>query len=148
MRLLFGHAKAGMSFESQADFDEYVDATLGKAISFSLDAHLSSPYVYWYGSVKHDDNWNKPARIVDLLSSIYKNKFSKLYYGFLKEHPHLFFRIISANVFIHKEASVFLPSLNDSTIQLDNNIIDEHLLIVFALGQVLLVENTPQTYDD
>ena len=132
MRLSFGHAKAGMSFESQADFDEYVDTTLGKAISFSLDATSSSPYVRRFGSVKRDDNWNKPARIMDLLSSIYKDKSSKLYYGFLNEHSHSFFRIISANLSIHKEASVFLPSLNDSTIQLDEKIIDEHLLMVYT----------------
>ena len=34
MRLSFGRAKAGMEFQSQSEFDDYVDHHMGEAISF------------------------------------------------------------------------------------------------------------------
>ena len=131
MRFSFGRAKSGLAFASQDDVDDYTDELLGNAITFSQDEVPSSPYVRRFGSIKRDSNWNKLSKIMDLIITLYKTTTSKLYYGFLKEHGNSFFRIISANISINKDASPFLPALNDTKTPLSEDIIDEHLLAVY-----------------
>ena len=110
MRISFGRAKAGLEFKSQSDVDEYTAVSVGDANFFSQNEIPSSPYIRTFGSVKRDANWNRPARIAELLATTYKTSSCKLYYGFLKEHGNTFYRIISAHLSLHKDASIYLPT--------------------------------------
>ena len=84
------------------------------------------------GKVKRDASWNKPARITELISSFYTAKSSKLHYGFLQEHGNSFFRIISANLSVNKDNSVFLPSLSDPVNHpMDDTITSSDILAVY-----------------
>ena len=84
------------------------------------------------GKIKQDEYWNKPARIMELVSTLYYSTASKLYYGLLKEHGNSFFYVILANLSVHKENIVFLTSLNDpANHPLDNDIITSDLLAVY-----------------
>ena len=73
MRFSFGRAKAGLEFKSLSKFDDYTDGLDGDANLYSQNELPSSPYVRTYGSVKRDANWNKPARITELISTLYKS---------------------------------------------------------------------------
>ena len=107
------------------------------------DVVPSSPSVRRFGSTKRDANWNKPTKIAEMISTLYKTTSSKLYYGFLKEHGDSFFRIISANLSIHKEASPFLPSLKDTSIPLSEDIVDENLLAVYVCSHQNDISGSP-----
>jgi len=64
---------------------------------------------------------------------MYKDSTSKLYHGFTQEHANSFFRIVSADLSIRKDASIYLPTLNDATNHpITNEIIDANLLAVFS----------------
>ena len=132
VRLSFGRAKPGTEFKDLRELDEYTCLEFGGGLLFSQQEIPSSPYVRQVGAVKRDECWNKPARITELVASLFTTNTSKLYHGFLKEHGNSFFRIISASLTIRKEASVFLPSLNNpAETPLSNEIIDTHLLAVY-----------------
>ena len=132
VRLSFGRAKPGTEFKDLRELDDYTCQEFGSGLLFSQQEIPSSPYIRQVGAVKRDECWNKPARITDLVASLYTTNTSKLYHGFLKEHGNSFFRIISASLTIRKEASVFLPSLNNpAETPLSNEIIDAHLLAVY-----------------
>ena len=84
MHCSFGRAKHGMEFKDEEEFDEYVSPILGDAISYSLDVAPSSPYVRKVGIVKREDTWNKPHRIMELITNHYKATSSKLHFGFFE----------------------------------------------------------------
>ena len=132
IRFSFGRAKAGLEFKDDQEFDGYTCKDFGDGLQFSQNEDPVSPFVRQVGSVKRDACWNKPARISELIVSLYKNNACKLYHGFLKEHGNSFFRIISADLSIRKDASFFLPSLNDPTNHtFTDELIDTHLLATF-----------------
>ena len=132
MHFSFGRAKHGMEFKDQLEFEDYIDPLLGNSVSYSLDAVPSSPFIRKVGAVRREETWNKPQRIMQIIANHYRSTSSKLHYGFLKEHADSFFRIISANLQIHKEESVFLPLLNETGDDvLDDDVLDEHLLQIY-----------------
>ena len=132
IRLSFGRAKAGQEYQLDRDLHDYVCSDFGEGVKFSQSGAPASPYIRKVGKVKRDDCWNKPAHITNFIDSLYVTPSSKLHYGFLKEHGNSFFRIISANLSVHKDNSVFLHSLNDpDNNPLDESIITKDLLSVF-----------------
>ena len=133
MRFSFGKSKAGNEFKNERELHDYTCKEFGDGISFSQSEIPNSPYVRKIGSAKRDECWNKPARVTELVLSMYKDSTSKLYHGFTQEHANSFFRIVSADLSIRKDSSVYLPSLNDSTNHpISNDIIDTNLLAVFS----------------
>lgn len=133
IRFSFGQAKLGQEFAIYRGMHNYVCEDFGEGIKFYQSSKPLSPYVRRVGKVKRENCWNELAQITDLVSSLYSSSSSKLHYGFLNEHGNSFFRIISANLFIHKDNSVFLPSLNyPDNHPLDDNIITNNLLSVFV----------------
>ena len=96
------------------------------------------------GPIKRDECWNRPARISKLVLSLYKNESGKLYHGFLKEHGNSFFRIVSADLSIRKNASIFLPALNDLTNHpLTDEMLDTHLLGIFMRSHMNDLPGSP-----
>ena len=107
MRLSFGRARAGQEFQMERDMHNYVCKYFGECIIFSQSGEPASLYIRKVGKLRRDECWNKPARIIELVSSLYSITSSKLYYGFLKEHGNSFYRIISTNLSAKKNNSVF-----------------------------------------
>ena len=131
-RFSFGRSKAGLEFGSVREVNDYVCDDFGEYVKFSQNETPASPYVRKVGKVKRDSNWNKPARITELIANLYSSQTSKLHYGFLKEHGNSFFRIISANLSMHLDNSVFLPALNDpDNHPISDEIITQDVLEVF-----------------
>ena len=134
MRISFGLAKVGQEFLTERDRHNYVCQDFGDGLKFSQSGEPASPYVRKVGKVKRDACWDKPARIAELVSELCTTPSSKLYYGFLKEHGNSFYRIIIAIFFVHKDNSVFLPTLDDPTNQkLTDEVITRNILSVFVL---------------
>ena len=132
MRISFGREKAGQEFTTDREINDYVCKDFGDGFKFSQSGDPVSPYIRKVGKVKRDECWNKPARIAELVSSLYSNTTSKLHFGFLKEHGNSFYRIVAANVSVHKDNSVFLPTLNDpENHPLSNEIITKDILSIF-----------------
>ena len=149
MRCSFGRSKAGMEFKSDQELDDYTCEHFGEGIKYSQSGNPVSPYVQKVGKIKRDANWNKPARIVELVSTLYTDPSSKLHYGFLKEHGNSIFRIISANLSVHKENSVFLSTLNDpANHPLSNEIITNHILMVYVRSHHNDLPNGPMPETD
>ena len=133
MRISFGRAKGGQEFTTDRDMHDYVCVDFGDGVKFSQSGEATSPYIRKVGKVKRDECWNKPARIAELISTLYSSAASKLHFGFLKEHGNSFYRIIAANLSIHKDNSVFLAALNDpDNNKLDDEVITRDILSVFV----------------
>ena len=113
LRFLFGRAKAGTEFQTERRVNDYVCKDFGNGIGFSQNEVPEPPYIRQVGAIKRDEYWNKPARISELIISLYKNKEGKLFHGFVKEHGNSFFRIVSADLSTRKNVSIYLPTLND-----------------------------------
>ena len=106
-RFSFGRIKAGLEFGITREVNNYVCEDFGEYIKFSQNEAPASPYVRKVGKVKLDSKWNKLARVTELIANMYACPSSKLHYGFLKEHGNSFFRIISANLSMNQDNSVF-----------------------------------------
>ena len=92
-------------------------------------------YVRKVSKIKGDECWNKPARTVELISTLYSSTPSKLHFGFLKEYGNSFYWIITANVSVNKDNSVFLAALNDlENNTMNNDVITRDILPVFMSG--------------
>ena len=103
---------------------------------FLQSGEATSMYVRKVSKIKGDECWNKPARIVELISTLYSSTPSKLHFGFLKEYGNSFYWIITANVSVNKDNSVFLAALNDlENNTMDNDVITRDILPVFMLGR-------------
>lgn len=132
MRISFGRAKAGQAFLTELDRHNYVYQDFGESIKFSQSGEVASPYIRKVGKVKRDVCWDKPARIAELVSELYTNVTSKMYYGFLKEHGNSLYRIISVNLSVKKDNSIFLPALDDpGNNELRDEIINRDILLIF-----------------
>ena len=146
IRLSFGCAKMGMEFKSQDEIDEYTTILegAGECLLYSHNKDSCSPYVRRFGSTKRNKNWSKPTQITKLISNMYQSDGCMMHYAFLREHSNSFFRIISASIAHLKDASPFIPFVEDPSSVPSDAIIDEHLLSVFVssfkndiLGQYL-----------
>ena len=116
LKVSFGRAKAGYHFKNRDEFEDYVNDDEfegGGALVFSQEDNTSSPFVRTMGAAKREASWTDPKKIMEFISLIYKDENSKLYHGFLREHMQSFFRIIKANLTVNKDASLFIPILND-----------------------------------
>ena len=91
IRFSFGRSKAGLEFTTDEEFHAYSCADFGEGVNFSQNEVPASPLIRQVGAIKRDECWNKPARVADLVSALYKNEECKLYHGFLKEHGNSFF---------------------------------------------------------
>ena len=133
IRFSFGRAKSGMEFKDQADFEEYTEIIdgAGDCLLYSKNKYACSPYIRRFGATKRNKNWGKPTQITKLISNLYTTSGCKLHFGFMREHSHSFFRIISANIAHYKDASPFHPFVEDPSNIPSDTIIDEHLLSVF-----------------
>ena len=133
MSFSFGRSKAGNEFKDERELHDHTCEKFGDGILFSQSETPNSPYVRQMGSLKRDECWNKPARISKLVLLMYKDSTSKLYHGFTQEHVNSFFRIVLADLSIRKDASIYLPTLNDTTDHpITKEIIDGNLLAVFS----------------
>ena len=91
--------------------------------------------------IKRGECWNKPARISELVPSLYKNKSGKLYHGLLKDHGNSFL-IVSTDLSILKDTSIFFPWLNYVSYHpLNDEMIDKHLLAIFMRSHM---DNLPR----
>ena len=143
IRISFGKSKAGLEFSDEEDFSAYTCQDFGDSINFSQNEVPTSPFVRMVGAVKRDDSWNKPARISELVAVLYKRKDCKLHHGFLKEHGNAIYRIISADLSINKDTSIYLCALNDPLHILSNDIIDSDLLPCFIRSHSNSVVGAP-----
>jgi len=144
LRFSFGRAKAGTEFQTEREMNDYVCKDFGDGIGFSQNEVPASPYIRQVGAIKRDECWNKPARISELIVSLYKNKEGKLFHGFVKEHGNSFFRIVSADLSIRKNASIYLPTLNDpSNHPFSDEMIDTHLLSFFMRSHMNDLPGSP-----
>ena len=71
LRCSFGRSKVGMKFKNGKELDDYTCEGFGEAMLYSQNGNPVSPYVRKIGKIKRDANWNKPARIVELVSTLY-----------------------------------------------------------------------------
>ena len=95
IRVAFGKSKAGMSFSTQEEFDEYTESGDGIMFSSSKD-EPTSPFIRRVGAIMREDTHCSSTRINEMLQRIYTTESCKLYYGFLREHVTSFHRIIAA----------------------------------------------------
>ena len=132
LKLSFGKAKNGDAFSSEGEVNEYIDETDGQGIIFSSSKDQTSPFERRVGNLLREENHNNPIHITELISRMYKDESSKLYYGFLNEHINSFKRIIAAHNSVHKCDSIFVKAIAEKNIP-SNEEIEKHLINVFHL---------------
>ena len=131
MKMSFGKAKSGMSFDTQDELDEY--ATFGgEALHFSQsDSPPSSPFSRKVGMIMRADHTSNTVQLTELVTRMYQTESCKLYHGFLQEHIASFIRIIVSEMSVRKDESVFRKANELNSIP-SNEDLDLRLLNIYA----------------